>query len=210
MKHFSIKSLRLLLAILMAGTIVSCSDINIAPVNNADQADYESTVYRIDLADMGSIVEKVSLNEIRTGRKFTGSQRSPNQHTNGDIVVFDIQEISFSAMVNNGGVHGEVNMALIFDGLLAESDCLLVEGNHAVVGARITEVGDPDFDFFIGQYLYFQVIDNGEGSNAPEDQMYTTVFIEEFLDCEQMCPSCVDYEEFGPPVEISSGNIQVK
>jgi hypothetical protein len=51
-------------------------------------------------------------------------------------------------------------------------DCLRVVGNVAHMSGRITRVSNPD-EGEVGELNRVEVRDNGEGSNAPPDQVST-------------------------------------
>ena len=92
-------------------------------------------------------------------------------HAHGD---FFNQE--FSGTENNGGTHGSATLALGPWVFTCETECVMVEGNEAVYGGTITEVAGPPpppfLPFNVGNHIYFKVIDNGQGNNAPADQLY--------------------------------------
>ena len=84
-------------------------------------------------------------------------------------------------------------------------DCLSVSGNVATIGGQVTEI-DPSTppNFVVGNFVVFQVIDNGQGSNAPPD-LISLVF---FFPTGSPNPGCTGFGTFATtPVE--HGNIQV-
>ena len=86
----------------------------------------------------------------------------------------DFPGVVFSGTQNNGGTHGSATASLGPWTFTLETECVMVEGNEAVYGGTITErVGPPPFPgapFNVGDHIYFKVIDNGQGTNAPADQ----------------------------------------
>lgn len=56
--------------------------------------------------------------------------------------------------------------------------------------------------------FYFHVIDNGEGSNAPDDQFSNAIYVSESSDCETYCSTCVDWDWAGY-FNATEGNVQV-
>jgi hypothetical protein len=106
-------------------------------------------------------------------------------------------------MLNNSGIHGEIDMTSPGTGTIhGETVCLLVDGNDAVVGFDITS------GFWAGYTLYFRYVDGGEGSNADPDYMYNAFFLGESDDCETFCQECADWGWAGT-LEAETGNIQV-
>jgi len=87
-------------------------------------------------------------------------------------------------------------------------DCLSVDGNVAIMSGTITKLPlAPEFE---GQPFWFKVVDNGEGVNAPPDE------ITFFYYCPPDDPECVtDLGDCGIDhpennlVPIEAGNIQV-
>jgi len=107
-------------------------------------------------------------------------------------------------MQNNSGVHGQFE----FSGAInvhMSSECIVVEGNQATIGAQITQVGDipPGSEgvFVVGNYIYVMVEDNGEGNGAPSDRYSARLYYspEAFGPlCAQIPPSgifCVCFSE---------------
>ena len=76
-------------------------------------------------------------------------------------------------------------------------DCLHVVGNQAWAGGTVVAAVDPDN---IGRPYSFRFIDNGEGANAPPDEIGAARF--EYYDCETE-----------PDIELrplTAGNLQVR
>ena len=76
--------------------------------------------------------------------------------------------------------------------------CLVVDGNQAWIGGVITHSTVPER---IGLGRVWRVIDNGEGSGSPPDQ----VTISDILP-----PEACRLRPFQPPENIEAGNIQVR
>lgn len=99
--------------------------------------------------------------------------RSINLSANGHFTnPLGDNKHTFSIMQNVGGVNGAY---IIKGGFIGEihmtSECIVVEGNRAVVSGQITKIsGDNPFRLIVGNYLYFCHEDNGEGKNAPADR----------------------------------------
>jgi hypothetical protein len=62
-------------------------------------------------------------------------------------------------------------------------------------------LGDP---FLVGNFIVFQVIDNGEGSNAPPDLISLTFF----FPAGSPNPGCTGFGVFAT-IPIEHGNVQV-
>lgn len=117
--------------------------------------------------------------------------RANSAHTHGDYTGFGGGvTISFSGTENNGGAHGSAEVRQESGPFVAhyllETTSVVVEGNYAIYGGIITEVlvnsfppppppppgapAPPCSPNSVGNYVYFTVYDNGQGSNAPADQ----------------------------------------
>lgn len=105
---------------------------------------------------------------------------------------------------NDGSVQG--NGVLTYIGgvrnLSFDIDCLAVDGNHAIMSGVITR--DNQFPDNEGLLCWFEVTDNGEGSNADPDQisLFFTGTSSETYDC----ANDFDVENY----DIEGGNVQVK
>jgi hypothetical protein len=84
-------------------------------------------------------------------------------------------------------------------------NCLNVVGNVATMSGVVTDItaglGDP---FLVGNFIVFQVIDNGEGSNAPPDLISLTFF----FPAGSPNPGCTGFGVFAT-IPIEHGNVQV-
>jgi len=143
-----------------------------------------STGYIVSFDENGAHVQqtvKISKEDLQNYTPSPTASRSNSNHANGHFsYVNDVGDvegtITFSAVQNNGGIHGQV----VVNGLVSfhgETNCLMVDGNKAVFGCVITQVSDnAGLDFITpGNYVYFRVDDNGEGENDPSDQ-YCNIF----------------------------------
>ena len=130
----------------------------------------------------------------------------PSAAGNGGLILEDqYANFAFHArMKKDGSVSGS------FEGHIPGQDifvhgniiCLIVEGNTAIMSGVITQVSENPYGVEEGDYNWFKVVDNGEGSNADEDlfsDWYWTM--DENLDCT---------DNDVPLFEIVNGNIQVK
>jgi hypothetical protein len=118
---------------------------------------------------------------------------------------------TFSVNDNNGNVTGHVNLSGPSFAFAMSSTCLqIMNGNDAIIAGQISAVtndgGFPDF-IKVGNYIFFRVVDNGEGSNAPNDWLYDDLWV-------NFTPVC-GFDLFTVPWSTYSeieknGNIQVK
>ena len=104
----------------------------------------------------------------------------------------------------DGSVEG--NGALITtDGYLKVKfsiDCMIIDGNTATMSGYITK-DEPEY---VGNYIWFKVVDNGEGNNSnPDEISFLTYWSPSSYNGED-CNSSYD----GVTYAIDSGNIQVK
>lgn len=153
----------------------------------------KNAIYMIDLKS--GKVETISIDgfdltekrpDVSSNARFKGSV-SANGHFGFTGLNGAKGTITFSAVKNNGGVHGNYNMAgNPAPSYKASTTCLLVEGNEAVYGGLITKVINrgPFPGVVEGNYMYIKVKDSGAGKNAPADQVASFIFISPFDLCE--------------------------
>jgi hypothetical protein len=111
-------------------------------------------------------LEEPTLDQGNSGASSTRDNGGNSVHAHGDF-----PGAIFSGTQNNGGTHGSATLNLGPYTFTCETECLMVEDNEAVYGGTLTEVaGPPGFPFGVGDLVYFKVIDNGQGDNAPADQ----------------------------------------
>ncbi len=127
----------------------------------------------------------------------------PSANGHGNLTVGgELRTFSFHAnTAKNGTVSGSatVNNRSADIATQISIDCLSVVGNMATMTGRITRsTGGP----VVGSPVFFRVIDNGEGSNATEDQISLVAVTGPTIDC----TSSLNLAVF--PIE--GGNIQVK
>ena len=83
--------------------------------------------------------------------------------------------------------------------------CLNVVGNVATMSGVVTDItpglGDP---FLVGNFIQFQVTDNGEGQNAPPDLISLTLF----FPAGTPDPGCT-VPQITATIPILHGNVQV-
>jgi hypothetical protein len=120
-----------------------------------------------------------------------------------------LQSFTFrAALLADGSVAGQYSYRDIEDGVPFDASgpvtCFVVHGNHAWVGGTIEASNDPAY---VGQESWFQVIDNGEGAQAPPD-------ITTLLGTSPVPDSAQAYCDAAPnprfPWPVADGNIQVR
>jgi hypothetical protein len=139
---------------------------------------------------------------------ITSAQGSgPSASGHGNLTVSgELRTFSFTAVTKpNGKVTGEAELKSRASGVIihVEVNCLTVVGNQAFVGGVVRHANNP---LFVDHPSVFRVIDNGEGANAPPDEMslLVTFVTGPTEDCN------------GPTVQtlatrpIEAGNIQVR
>src|SRR5437879_2204758 len=82
-------------------------------------------------------------------------------------------------------------------------DCLVVSGNAAYVSGTVT---DSSIQSDVGTIWDFKAVDNGEGSNAPPDQLTLAYIFSPQLPCTNAAVESILDTLLFP---IDSGNIQV-
>lgn len=83
--------------------------------------------------------------------------------------------------------------------------CLSVQGNVAIVSGAVSD-SNMDGLVAVGNSFIFAVMDNGEGANAPPDQISLITFTtpHTFDDCTPFV-----WADFSPTIPIEAGNVQV-
>jgi len=137
------------------------------------------------------------------------AQRVASATGSGHIQVSDtLRTFTFNANTDSSGVtkgqtQGENRSAGIkWHGSIT---CLNVVGNVATMSGVLTDVtaglGDP---FLVGNFIQFQVIDMGEGQNAPPDLISLTLF----FPTGTPDPGCT-VPQITATIPILHGNVQV-
>ena len=106
-----------------------------AALSAENQQVEESTasIFRMnfDYPELG--FEAVSLESLKSNSGSAASTRSNHPHTNGHYTSQNGNTLTFSAIQNNGGVHGQVTGTGEFFDIRMSSECIVVEGNQAVL-----------------------------------------------------------------------------
>lgn len=175
--------------------------------------------------------EVISLDELPSSLTTSVTTRSNSAHTHGDFTGYGgTTTITFSGTQNNGGSHGFAEVIQSFGPFLShvvlETECVVViNENEAIYGGVITEVLENNFPSppppppgapappcnpnDLGSSVYFKVIDNGQGSNAPADQHYGIVlqFCSPSVDCSSSFPWFIfgvnDVENEGDKIKVN-------
>lgn len=165
--------------------LLGCAKEEILPIKqSADIQQVEEvlpSLYSFSLADKEISFEAVSLESLQAYPASKATMRS-NPHTNGHYTSNnnDTLTLTFSAMQNNGGVHGQSRVTGVSYDIHMSSECLEVDGNQAVFSGQITQANlvPPGTEniLVVGAYLYWFVEDNGEGNNAPSDRYSERIF----------------------------------
>jgi hypothetical protein len=124
-------------------------------------------------------------------------------HVSGDLRTFTFNANRDSSGNTTGQTQGfNRNAGIKWHGTI---NCINVVGNVATMSGVITDVtpglGDP---FLVGNFILFQVIDNGEGSNPPPDLISLTFF----FPAGSPDPGCTGFGIFAT-IPIEHGNVQV-
>jgi hypothetical protein len=119
----------------------------------------------------------------------------------------ELRTFTFNAVTDGSGVTRGQTQAFTRAGGRSwhgTIDCLSVSGNVATMEGVVTSISPDGPDpFVVGSHIVFQVIDNGEGSNAQPDLISLTFFLGTGPD-----PGCTGFGVFADtPVE--HGNVQV-
>ena len=121
---------------------------------------------------------------------------SNSAHTHGNFHTSSGSSFTFNGTQNNGGSHGsgEYQSSSPFGDVhvIMETVSVVVDGDEAIYGGVISEVilntlvvppppgvpppPPPPTPFLLGSHVYFKVLDNGQGNNAPADQYHGVVF----------------------------------
>ena len=172
-------------------------------------------VYVFNSNSENPVWEAIILDELESTQSISNyvSTRENNGnsvHTHGDLGPI-IQE--WSGTQNNGGVHGSASLLLFgFSEVTMETECVMVEDNEAVYGGTITEISPPFGPFQIGAVIYFKVIDNGQGDNAPADQINPIsiiVPVGELSGCDVFTPSYFLWDVFPNDDVPEPGSVKV-
>lgn len=193
----------------------------------------ESSVWVINANSDSPVWESVSQDDLQSNSSASATSRSNSAHTHGNFTGGALT-ITFSGTQNNGGPHGSAEFIQSFGPFTAhvilETYCVSVDGNEAVYGGIVTEVIENNFPpppppppcpncpppppcnpLDIGSYVYFKVVDNGQGNNAPLDQYYGITFATcNGIPCDAGLPWFFGLDEEGNPFDVEGENDKIK
>jgi hypothetical protein len=114
------------------------------------------------LAGHGHVAAAGVIESVTGSGHFTGS--------NGERVTFSYNAIRHGDGSVSG--HYQINLRSLDASFKGPVTCMSVVGNHAWIGGIAEKVrsGNPNLAALEGNDMWFQVQDNGEGSNDPPDQ----------------------------------------
>ena len=216
-----------LIILLMFGSVLltSCSK-----EETTDQIEQQTTdvVYVLKQSNGVGTWEATQVNLLDNNSTGNGdADRTQSAHAHGDYTGFGGGvTINFSGTENNGGTHGSAEVRQVggpFEAhYILATTSVVVDGTEAIYGGIITEVivntfpppPPPPFGppppcnpNSVGNYVYFKVFDNGQGTNAPTDQ-YQGLF--------QSCSAQVNgaagfpWFIFGGPFDVENSSDKIK
>ena len=150
----------------------------------------------------------VPTEENENSVQLAGKGGGPSANGQGSLTTIagDTRHFSFHAnTTGNGTVQGSGVLNITAGGTQIKFDinCLNVVGNVATMSGTIRQSNNPVA--VVGTGCWFRVVDNGEGSNAPADQI--TLFA--FFPNNPNPPTCANNLLIGLNL-VEGGNIQVK
>jgi hypothetical protein len=145
------------------------------------------------LLTVGSVVAVAQVVASATG--------SGQIHVSGELRTFTFNAETDSSGVTTGQTETKSRSSgLRWHGTL---DCLNVVGNVATMSGVVTDINSTTPPFVVGSNIVFQVIDNGEGANAPPDLISLTFFFGTGPP-----PGCTGFGIFAT-IPIEHGNVKV-
>lgn len=184
------KKLTFLLAFLIA-LFTGCEKSDLTTTENQSVESEGISTYVLTFDGNVPQWEAIILSAEAINSNYGTLKQGNSAHTHGDFHGYG-GTISFSGTQNNGGTHGsaEIQISGLSGNLHIKLETASVvlageDGNEAVYGGLVTEVIEntipqppprpgappPACDRFeLGTYVYFAVIDNGQGVNASPDQ----------------------------------------
>ena len=155
------------------------------------------------LISLSTVISVIALSFVVGVTASGGNRPSASGHGNLTLLDGTLRTFSFHASTDrNGNVSGSVNLhnRSLDVHTKASINCLSVTGNIATMSGTITNGSNA------GSPAIVRVIDNGEGSNAPEDRISllsvnTTPNAPPFN-----CTAILSFATFN----IEGGNVQVR
>lgn len=171
-----------------------CNKQETNPSAENQQMDATSVpTYVLNLNDENPVWELTTLSDQQSHPGSSTLKQNNSAHAHGEFTGYGGgTHITFSGTQNNGGSHGSAELEQtsgpFYAHIVMETASVVVVGNEAIYGGIITEVlannfptppppppgvpAPPCSPYDVGNYIYFKVIDNGQGNNAPLDQYY--------------------------------------
>jgi hypothetical protein len=194
-------------------------------IKTAADQQFESssvTIYAVDLDGGLSNGTALSISKSDQGIDHASALKANNnQQANGHFNTQGGAVVTFSAMVNSGGIHGNVDITFGGTGgkIKLNTTGLVVESNQATIGGQIIQT-DIDCECpysVLGNYVYVFVEDNGEGNNAPSDRYGSALYWspEELGDLTYLIPPSgypyiadewLDTAEESDQIQVAGGN----
>ena len=195
---------------------IGCSKEPITRPESVLDPPQNNGLQRFDI-ETGSMEQNITLEKGKLGTQTSTNQKSVNS-SSGHFNTPGATVVSFSATVNNGGLHGNINFkGGLFD-LKMNTVCLEVYNNQAMVAGIITKVTTvppgTELLFVEGAHIYFLVEDNGEGSNASADRVSSQLYYSPANDpngpyCAALAPNSGNWNPAWMTAVGQQGNIQV-
>lgn len=145
--------------------------------------------------------------EDENSEQVAGKGGGPSANGQGTLTIgTETRHFSFHAnTAGNGNVQGSGVLTYTAGGtqLKFNINCLSVAGNVATMSGTITQSNVPAVT--VGTRCWFRVVDNGEGSNAPADQITLLATFPNAVNP----PTCANNLLIALNL-VEGGNIQVK
>jgi hypothetical protein len=135
-------------------------------------------------------LEMISMDNLKNcSGDMWNTRTSPNSSVNVNCNPFPDWHAVFSGMENNKGLHGSGHIWNIdYLSFKFEVECMVFDSNEATYGAEITELyyaTEAWLDVWgdiiqPGRHILLKVVDNGEGQNAPPDQICEYFLVDVF------------------------------
>ena len=160
----------------------SIENIDFSQLYTSSASDAEA--YKSIDPEMQQIIMDLMSNDYEP----TLNNRSGNTHVNGHFTSYEhdlpttafykSEKMTIGATQNSQGVSGTMHMTRTWGDagefefqVILDVDCLMVNGDDAIVSGIITQVtGDEPGVFSAGTRGWYRVKDNGHGPNADPDQ----------------------------------------
>lgn len=173
---------KLILWSCMTCTMLSgCKESGLKPA----EGDHQSEEFNIALHDLDLIQLTKEVKILDAGVSVKDHEpvlttRNPNSSANGHCTTFGAHVLSFSAIENNGGVQGQVEISGPTFNMHLDTKCVFVVNNRATIGGIITQIEIPEnfpFPFLTaGWVFYLAVEDNSQGGNSDPERVHANVY----------------------------------